>query len=170
MSDGRPTPTERALAAAIYAPIGLGAKVVDDLPVAFTRARQQLVFARFIGKMAVDQGVRELRDRWDDLTSTAPAETAPTDPVDPPADNELDTSLRDVSVGETSLSDMNTASDDAPQADSLALPDYDQLPASHIVGKLAGLTPDELGAVEAYETAHRHRRTVLGKINQLRVN
>ena len=54
--------------------------------------------------------------------------------------------------------------------EELALPDYDQLPASHIVSKLAGLTPSELDAIDAYEMANRHRRTVLGKIAQLKVS
>ena len=54
------------------------------------------------------------------------------------------------------------------EAEVLALPDYDQLPAAHIVGKLEGLTQLERDSIELYETAGRHRRTVLGKLDQLR--
>jgi hypothetical protein len=154
----RPTPAERAFAAAFYAPIGLGAKVVDDLPGAITKARQQLVFARFIGKLAVDQGVRELRGRLDGRNSPdpgSPTYRAATEQPDPePSMQGSGGDMSDLSV--------------SPTPDELALPDYDQLPAAHIVGKLAGLTSAELDAIEAYEVAHRHRRTVLGKINQLR--
>ena len=60
-----------------------------------------------------------------------------------------------------------TAASHVDAAD-LALPDYDQLPAAHIVGKLVALTQSERDDIEAYEAAHRHRRTVLGKLDQLR--
>jgi hypothetical protein len=59
---------------------------------------------------------------------------------------------------------------DGTRADSdahLAIPDYDSLAASQVVPRLAGLTPDELDAVRAYEQAHRGRATVLGRIAQL---
>jgi hypothetical protein len=49
----------------------------------------------------------------------------------------------------------------------LAIPGYDALSASQVVERLIGLTPAELDAVHAYETAHRQRRTILGKIEQL---
>jgi hypothetical protein len=158
VSSASPTPAERALAAAIYAPIGLGAKVVDDLPDAVAKARQQLTFARFIGKLAVDQGVRELRGRLDGLSNpVAQSEAKSAAPQRPNLTPPTDDVLPDVAVPSVS-----------PEPDELALPDYDQLPAAHIVGKLAGLSSAELDSVEAYESAHRHRRTVLGKIIQLR--
>ena len=49
----------------------------------------------------------------------------------------------------------------------LPIPGYDALSASQVVERLIGLTSDELDAVHAYETAHRQRRTILGKIEQL---
>lgn len=52
-------------------------------------------------------------------------------------------------------------------ADELAIPDYDHLPALDIVGQLDRLSSDERAEVERYERAHRGRRTVLGKIAQL---
>ena len=63
MASSAPTPAERAIAAAFYAPIGLGAQLVDNFPETVNKARQQIVLARFIGKMAVDQGASELRRR-----------------------------------------------------------------------------------------------------------
>ena len=50
---------------------------------------------------------------------------------------------------------------------ALAIPGYDSLAASQVVPRLAGLSPDELAAVGAYETAHRARRTILTRIRQL---
>jgi hypothetical protein len=60
------------------------------------------------------------------------------------------------------------AASSTESATELALPDYDHLPASQIVAMLADLDRPELDAIESYELAHRHRRTVLGKIDQLR--
>ncbi|HSO95694.1 MAG TPA: hypothetical protein VLV81_06605 [Acidimicrobiia bacterium] len=49
----------------------------------------------------------------------------------------------------------------------LAIPDYDELSASQVVEHLDGLSRAELDAIRAYETEHRARNTVLGKIEQL---
>ncbi len=56
---------------------------------------------------------------------------------------------------------------DLDEAALLAIPDYDSLSASQVVPRLAGLTTDELEAVRRYETAHRARRTILGRVAQL---
>ncbi len=154
MPSSAPTPAERAIAAAFYAPIGLGAQLVDDLPAVLNKARQQIVFARFIGKLAVDQGVNEFRQRIAPSAIGSEMDVAQvSEPDDAP----------DESAPEQSA-------EMALDPEELALPDYDQLPASHIVSKLAGLTPSELDAIDAYEMANRHRRTVLGKIAQLKVS
>jgi len=50
---------------------------------------------------------------------------------------------------------------------ALPIPGYDALSASQVVERLAGLSPDELDAVRSYEGAHRNRRTILGKIDQI---
>jgi hypothetical protein len=55
----------------------------------------------------------------------------------------------------------------ASSASGLAIPDYDELSASQVVDRLEGLPGGELEAIRAYETAHRGRNTVLGKIDQL---
>ncbi|MGH9038999.1 MAG: hypothetical protein ACRDZ3_02090 [Acidimicrobiia bacterium] len=55
-----------------------------------------------------------------------------------------------------------------PVAGDLPIPEYDGLSASQVVSRLSGLTPAELEAVAAYETAGRARKTVLGAIDRLR--
>jgi hypothetical protein len=55
----------------------------------------------------------------------------------------------------------------APAAATLVIPDYDELSASQVVERLDGLPASELDAVRAYEEAHRSRRTILYKIEQL---
>lgn len=61
-----------------------------------------------------------------------------------------------------------TAGGPVPSADALAIPGYDSLSASQVVQRLAGLSRDELEAVGAYESAHRARRTILTRVNQLK--
>lgn len=56
---------------------------------------------------------------------------------------------------------------DAPDPSELPIPGYDALSASQVVERLTGLDPSELDVVSAYERAHRQRRTILGKIEQL---
>ena len=118
-----------------------------------TKARQQLAFARFVGKMAVDQGAIELRRR---LAPPA-ARSDPDRSRAPQPPDEANNEAAEEGSGKLALG-----------LAELALPDYDQLPASQIVSKLSGLTLSELNALEAYETAHRQRRTVLGRIRQLK--
>ena len=52
-------------------------------------------------------------------------------------------------------------------AADLAIAGYEDLAASHIVARLDGLGPDDLAAIRRFELAHRGRRTVVGKIDQL---
>ena len=144
-----PTQVERLAAAVFYAPIGLGAQLVGDLPATVGKAKQQIVLARFIGKMAVDHGAKQLRERL------APAVVPAEQPV-------AQMYVEAIPVA-TADPELATA-----EVETLALPDYDQLPAAHIVGKLDGLTQAERNVIELYETAGRHRRTVLGKLDQLR--
>jgi hypothetical protein len=121
----------------------------DQVPAAINRVRREIVLARFIGKLAVDQGLRELRARLDEANGSRP-DAAPTPPPQeagppdrPEGGDQIDVAL-------------------------LALADYDHLPASDVVSKLAGLEPDERDAIEAYELSGRRRRTILGKIEQLK--
>ena len=52
-------------------------------------------------------------------------------------------------------------------ADHLPLEDYESLAASHVVARLDRLSPAELVQIREFEEAHRGRRTILGKIEQL---
>jgi ElaB/YqjD/DUF883 family membrane-anchored ribosome-binding protein len=52
-------------------------------------------------------------------------------------------------------------------ADHLPLEDYESLAASHVVARLDRLSRDELVQIREFEEAHRGRRTILGKIEQL---
>jgi hypothetical protein len=77
----------------------------------------------------------------------APAAAAAPAPAAPPPDAEWQT--------------------DVPSAAALPIPDYDELSASQVVERLEGLDRDSLEAVRRYESEHRGRNTILGKIAQL---
>jgi hypothetical protein len=57
----------------------------------------------------------------------------------------------------------------APRAsgDHLPIDEYESLAASQVVARLPTLQRDELEIVRSFEAAHRGRRTILGKIDQL---
>jgi len=61
------------------------------------------------------------------------------------------------------------AAPDTDRAHAAGLPfeDYESLPASYVVVRLERLDRAELEMVRAFEQAHRGRRTVLGRIEQL---
>jgi hypothetical protein len=50
---------------------------------------------------------------------------------------------------------------------ALAIPGYDSLSASQVVQRLEGLSSSELEEVRAHEAAHRQRRTILHRVEQL---
>jgi hypothetical protein len=52
-------------------------------------------------------------------------------------------------------------------SDALGIPGYDSLSASQVVQRLGGLSPAELEAIRDHELAHRHRRTILNRVEQL---
>ena len=54
-----------------------------------------------------------------------------------------------------------------PAADELPIEEHESLAASHVVARLGDLDPSELREVRRFELAHRGRRTVLDRIDQL---
>jgi hypothetical protein len=125
--------------------------LLDQVPAAIGRVQREIVLARFIGKLAVDQGAREVRQRIEALLSPSAEHVGTVEP----------------SSGDSPAPAEATAPVERIDVTSLALSDYDHLPAADIVSKLDALEPDERDAIEAYERSNRHRRTVLGKLAQL---
>ena len=162
---------ERAVELLVYAPIGAGLYLREVAPpivetvVARGRAeldrrqadvQRHVTSARSLGQVALAFGIPKLRERVEGMLGRRP--TAP-----PPARPTVVVTPRPPAV-----SHLSVAPDaDAPGSDELPIPGYDALSASQVVERLAGLGRDELDAVHAYETAHRQRRTILGKIEQL---
>ncbi len=106
----------------------------------------------------VQRPMQVVRSLIDLVTGAA----APTNVSEPPA--------RVIDVTEATVAPADFA--DAPiagngDADDLPIEAYESLAASHVVARLEALSPSELEQVREFEAAHRGRRTVLGKIDQL---
>jgi hypothetical protein len=71
-------------------------------------------------------------------------------------------------VGDVGGGSAESAEEPAAAPGGLGIPGYDSLAASQVVQRLAGLSSEELAAVGAYESAHRARRTILTRVDQLR--
>jgi hypothetical protein len=139
---------------AVFAPLGLLATAGTELPAAVERTRrrvhERIVLARFIGELVVRQAGVEVERRLAARRSAVAPPAPPTTVTAPP----------------TPVWPEPTAP--GPAAGALPIVGYDSLPAAHVLELLDGLDNDGLATVEAYERVHRRRRTVLGRIEQLR--
>ena len=191
-----PRPLDAALDLLVFAPVGLALTAAEELPKLAAKGRQRVhtrfAMAKVVGEFAVNQGRRTLgsrlsaavpptnpfaRQAW---TPPSPPAPAPAGPVghrngSPTSDSATDitTNGSAVSVAESpeptpsATAAGSTSSAPSPSAGDLAIPGYDSLSASQVVQRLAGLSRDERAAVGAYESAHRGRRTILNRIEQL---
>lgn len=157
-------PVEQAVEYALYAPLGFALEAKRLLPTFVARGRQQVQMAKVIGQFAVTQGEKEAKVRLTKAQEQAEAilaelglrgSTEAAQPV--PADA--------VAPGPVDAAPAPARSSAA--AADLAIADYDSLAASQVIPRLEGLEPGELDAVRRYETEHRGRKTILGKIMQL---
>lgn len=128
-----------------------GPKVREQVEkgIAMARKSAEAMLTGVTGEGAVPDLSREASSRRSDASSERV--TLPTEPLE-----------RRPATGET-----RTTGNAAPNASTLGIPDYDELSASQVVERLDGLQTGELDAVRAYEEAHRGRRTILFKIEQL---
>jgi hypothetical protein len=167
----RKRPLEQAIELAVFAPLGFALEARKLLPSFVDRGRAQVQMTKMIGQFAVKQGqseaekrlvkaqkqadsvLAELGLRGGDAPSTAATPSAaPTAPTPASA---------------TSARSATPVTQSGAGADELAITDYDSLAASQVIPRLESLTADELAAVARYETAHRARKTILGKISQI---
>lgn len=142
--------------------------VVDKVPSAAERVKREIVLARFLGKLVVDQGVQELRSRLTPERGHGEPAASEPEPDGVPATAPQSAAVPPAAVALTDVQPADVQPADVPDVATLALADYDHLSSAQIVGKLDGLDDAEREAIEKYETAGRHRRTILGKLDQLR--
>jgi len=161
VSEHDKTPASRLADVFIYAPIGLATEVLETFPRLVNRGRERVRFVRLVGQVAVAKGQQKIASVYEHVFEPgAPAATEPAPNVAMP-------DVEDDDVEQPIVVRHLRSAYDLDEAALLAIPDYDSLAASQVVPRLAGLTPDELEAVRAYEAAHRARRTILGRVAQL---
>jgi hypothetical protein len=166
---------ETAVDMFVYAPIGLFFEAPSLLPKLAEQGRVHANNARLFGQFAVRHGEAEVRRRLEGVEAQAEGllrmfgllpEDRPAAHPEPAADRP--SAVRDgSSPPEPRPEAGNGQTPAAPRVDALAIPDYDSLSASQVVTRLEGLSPGELEAVRAYESAHRGRKTILNKVAQL---
>lgn len=189
-----PKPLDAALDLFVYAPVGLALTAAEEVPKLAAKGRSrvntQLMMARVVGQFAVTRGRQELEKRFAAPTSPPSASVPAEEPAEQPpvTFDEMtangagplpgaDVTERSDGVTVSTAGDLaavgqpgpgvSSSPGAAPRAGELAIPGYDSLSASQVVQRLAGLSRDELDAVAAYERAHRGRRTILNRIDQL---
>jgi hypothetical protein len=187
---------ERLLDLAFYAPLGLALSVADAVPDLARKGRArlgpQIGLARTVGQLAVRQGSRQLAGiattasglpfspfkaavpKAPGSSPAAPARSRPTGPATgatgrlagaAPSDDALVVPLSPSRANGARHRGGRTPERSA--ASSLAIHSYDSLSAPQVVQRLAGLSREEVAAVQAYEAATRGRRTILARAEQL---
>lgn len=153
MSKEKP-PIERLLDLAVFAPLGMVTALREELPRFSQQGRQvvhnRVVLARFVGQMAVTQGQRELTRR---IEARRNSSTTGAEPAAATAD-----------VAGSAHAELSA---DVPTVDELPIAGYESVPAINVVQRLSTLRSDEIELIRRFEQAHRARRTILSKIDQL---
>lgn len=191
------SPGDRLLEVAVFGPAGLAVTLVEEFPKLVEKGRHrvegQVHTARLVGQFAVQMGRRQLeqtiahfggqpdghgtdthaeppthRSDFGGVGAgtpgpvsgagagvTAPVATEAPRPAPAPSPWRQPTWLGDGGANGTG----------SPA--SLAIPGYDSLSASQVVQRLEGLSAPELEEVRAHEAAHRQRRTILHRVEQL---
>ena len=136
---------EKVLDIALFVPVGLAAHVWPDAPARVasgrTRVQERVQVARWVGEMAVTFGRREIEKR---LTAAAAEHTS----LEP--------------IVAAPLAVVHEHQPPAPPFDG-----YEHLAAAQVVQLLGRLPHGELIIIQQYEAAHRGRRTILAKLDQL---
>jgi hypothetical protein len=170
MSDDK-NPLDVLLDLMVFGPIGFAAEAQRLVPELAAKGREtvdaQVRLARMVGQFAVQRGQREaakLVGRLRPPTSPAPANEKASSP-DPTANGEVAAEAVD-EVIPVRVESSTTSRPGAVRPD-LAIADYDSLAASQVLPLLDNLSPTELDAVQAHESTHRKRKTILGRIAQI---
>jgi hypothetical protein len=187
---------ERAVDLLVYAPVGVALYLRDTVPMFVNlfvsrgraevsqrrqQAEGQVSQAKALGEYALEFGGPMLREQVEKGIAAARkgAEAViggigeePGPSPQPPASTPTNSKSTETKPKKAKAAPAAEHTDDSREeaklsANTLGIQDYDELSASQVVERLDGLQATELDAVRAYETAHRARRTILFKIEQL---
>lgn len=130
-------PLEQLLELMVFGPLGVALAVRDRFPELTAEGRAELDRQVRAARMIGTFAVTQARREFDKRMASRPSSPSPAVAVVPVAEP------------------------------SSPIAGYDGLTAAEIVRRLAPLSADEMRAVADYERAHRNRRTILGRIEQL---
>ncbi len=171
----------KALELGVFAPVGVLEAVRSELPRFAERGRQtveqRVLVGRFIATLVAQQARQRIGATFGSATGgtdadsersdvTATATTASTAASETPAKAGAKSSAKPSAKRVAKTSSRAKASTGA--ASRLAIDHYESLSATQVIPLLADLAAEELEAIERFEQEHRNRRTVLGRIAQLR--
>jgi len=182
--DEEKSPKDRLLDLFVFGPAGLALTAAEEFPKLVDKGRHrvegQVRTARLVGQFAVQMGRQQIESglgnllRRPDAGERPPVVVEGPEPVvspHPPAPSAAAASPAPVAaaaaVEPASVPGAAPSSNGTMASDALAIPGYDSLSASQVVQRLGGLSAPELTAVREHELAHRHRRTILSRVDQL---
>jgi hypothetical protein len=165
--DEQRSPAERILDLIVFGPAGLALTAAEEFPRLVDKGRNhlegQVRTARLVGQVAVQMGRRQL----DSLTSQRPSRPSTATRPASPSGSHTSPVAPEYSPPAPEPEAPVAAVNGNGSLRPLAIPGYDSLSASQVVQRLAGLSPDELIDVRMHEQSHRHRRTILNRVEQL---
>jgi hypothetical protein len=172
VTDGK-SPGDRLLELVVFGPAGLAVTVVEEFPKFVEKGRHrvegQVHTARLVGQVAFQMGRRQIEQSLGRIGSRSGVDTPERTSKDPPSGpvssgRAVDSvEHRRPPYGATGHGVGNGSG----SVSSLAIPGYDSLSASQVVQRLEGLSSAELEEVRVHEGAHRQRRTILHRVEQL---
>ena len=171
-ADAKP-PVDRLLDLFVFGPAGLAITAVEEFPRLAAKGRHrvegQVHTARLVGQFVVQMGRRQVGQVVDRFTGPdRHAAPPPVRPAPPSYPEPAPTSNGDGAVQPArTATGVGSEGNGSGPVGALAIPGYDSLSASQVVQRLDGLSRDELEDVRSHELAHRHRRTILHRIEQL---
>lgn len=176
MTEGK-TQGRRLVDLFFYAPAGLVQSAAEEFEKLAEKGRHrvegQLHAARLVGQFAVQTARRQADElvksaflrvtgaRVEDVDHDGTEGAQDAASAAEPSSESL--SARDASSGPGS----NGVAGNGTTPTDLAIPGYDSLSASQVVQRLDGLSREELEDVRGHEFTHRHRRTILNRVDQL---
>lgn len=174
--DDHKSRADRILDVFVFGPAGLALTAAEEFPKLAEKGRHrvegQVHTARLVGQFAVQMGRRQIETTVGNLLAghrpatpvTQAASSAPASSTSPGGDDPVPAAPAPApSTGVSAPAGGNGAL----ASDALGIPGYDSLSASQVVQRLEGLSVDELEAIRGHEAAHRRRRTILNRVEQL---
>jgi hypothetical protein len=141
----------------LFAPIGLLTQARQRVPELASAGRNQVQLWKMIGQFAVQHGTKLVGQWADQQRSAATTRSSSTSP----ASNADSAPATVIDAAPATVIEIPVTQ--AP----LPIADYDDLAASQIVALLGELDDEQRAAIRAYESSHRKRSTVIGKLDRL---